>query len=429
MSMSRRAFLLATGAVAGSAVLSACGSKGSSAAAPSGEVEVFSWWTEGAENAGLQALLADLKLNQPKITFVNRAVAGGAGANAKAELAKRLQANNPPDSFQGHAGAELSDYISAGKLEDLNDLYQEQKWVDLFPDELLPLIRSGDKYYSVPVNIHRANMLWSNPKVLRTVGADPAPKTLSAFLASLQKVKRAGGKVPLVLGDSWTLKHLLETIMLSTLGYAGWAALWKQGADWNSPKVRTALENYFQVLTFTNVSSPAASWDAATTMLGEGRAAYQIMGDWAEGNLKTTQSLQAHSDYMWAPVPGTAGAFQFLSDSFTLPKGAKHRDTALAWLRECGSKTGQLGFNGAKGSIPTLTNLTAEDRALFGEYLQWSMDEWKRCHIVGSLTHGVVANNAWNTAIDEALADFVKSRQVPAFQQALAAAAREHGGA
>ncbi|AXI81492.1 ABC transporter substrate-binding protein [Peterkaempfera bronchialis] len=424
--MSRRAFLLATGAVAGSAVLSACGSKGGDSAAPSGEVEVFSWWTEGAENAGLQALLADLQLNQPNITFVNRAVAGGAGGNAKAELAKRLDANNPPDSFQGHAGAELSDYIRAGKLEDLNALYDEQKWTDVFPEQLLPLISSDGKFYSVPVNIHRANMLWSNPKVLRAAGADPAPKTFEAFLGNLQKVKRAGGTVPLVVADSWTLKHLLETVMLATLGDQAWTALWSKGADWSAPEVRQALENFHQVLTYTNASSPAASWDEATTMVGSGKAAYQVMGDWAEGSFKVTQNLQTHTDYTWAPVPGTAGMFQFLSDSFTLPKGAKHRDAALAWLRECGSKTGQLGFNGAKGSIPTLTNLNSEDRALFGQYLKWSMDEWKRCRIVGSLAHGVVANNAWSTAIDGALDTFVKSRQVPPFQGALVAAARQH---
>ncbi|MCD0486466.1 ABC transporter substrate-binding protein [Streptacidiphilus sp. ASG 303] len=424
--MSRRAFLLATGAVAGSAVLSACGSKGGGTAAPSGEVEVFSWWTEGAENAGLQALLADFKLNQPNVSFVNRAVAGGAGANAKAELARRLDANDPPDSFQGHAGAELSDYIAAGKLENLNDLYAEQKWADLFPKEVLPLIRSGGDYYSVPVNIHRANMLWSNPKVLKSVGADPAPKTFTAFLAGLQQVKRAGGRVPLVVADAWTLKHLLETVLLSSLGPQGWTALWAKGADWSSPRVRQALEGFHEVLTFTNASSAASSWDEASTLVGSGKAAYQIMGDWAEGSFKLTQNLQPGTDYAWAPVPGTAGTFQFLSDSFTLPKGAKHRDAALAWLKECGSKSGQLGFNGAKGSIPTLTDLDTEDRALFGEYLQWSMDEWKRCRIVGSLTHGVVANNAWNAAIDGALETFVKNRQVAPFQQALAAAARQH---
>ena len=426
MSISRRAFLLATGAVAGSAVLSACGSKGSGSAAPSGEVEVFSWWTEGAENAGLQALLADLKLNQPNILFVNRAVAGGAGAQARVELAKRLDAGNPPDSFQGHAGAELSDYIASGRLEDLNSIYEQEKWPDIFPEQLLPLISSGGKYYSVPVNIHRANMLWSNPKVLKSAGADPEPKTFAAFLVNLQKIKVAGGTVPLVVADSWTLKHLLETTMLATLGHDGWAALWKKGADWESPKVKESLENYHQLLTFTNASSPAKTWDAGTTMIGEGKGAYQVMGDWAEGSFKVTQNLQAHTDYEWAPVPGTAGTFQFLSDSFTLPKGAKHREAALAWLKECGSKSGQLGFNGAKGSIPTLTNLNAEDRALFGEYLQWSMDEWKRCRIVGSLTHGVVANNAWNTSIDAALEDFLKNRKVGPLQSALAAAAQEH---
>jgi glucose/mannose transport system substrate-binding protein len=425
MSISRRALLLATGAVAGTAVLSACGSKGGETASPSGEVEVFSWWTEGAENAGLQALLADLKLNDPDLGFVNRAVAGGAGANAKAELAKRLDANNPPDSFQGHAGAELSNFIADGQLEDLNSLYEEEKWSKNFPEQLLPLIKSNGKFYCVPVNIHRANMLWSNPKVLKAAGAHSAPKTFHEFLDNLQRVRRAG-KVPLVLADAWTVKHALETTLLASLGDAEWTALWRKGADWSSSRLTAALENFHQLLSFTNISASSATWDAATTLLGEGKAAYQIMGDWAEANLKVTQSLQAHVDYSWAPVPGTAGVFQFLSDSFTLPKGAKHRDAALTWLRECGSKSGQLGFNGAKGSIPSLTNMNSDDRALFGEYLQWSMDEWKRCRVVGSLTHGVVANNAWNSAIDDALADFVQNRQVSLFQDALAAAAQRH---
>ena len=89
------------------------------------QVEVFSWWTGGGEAAGLEAMIVVFKAQNPDIEFVNAAVAGGAGTNARAVLATRLQANNPPDSWQGHAGQELiGTYVSADKLETLNSLYE-----------------------------------------------------------------------------------------------------------------------------------------------------------------------------------------------------------------------------------------------------------------------------------------------------------------
>ena len=42
--------------------------------------------------------------------------------------------------------------------------------------------------------------------------------------------------------------------------------------------------------------------------------------------------------------------------------------------------------------------------------------------LAGSLTHGVVANNAWNTDIDGALGLFIDDKDVAAFQEALATA-------
>src|SRR5215470_456344 len=87
------------------------------------QVEVFSWWTGAGEQEGLDAMIADFKAKNPTIDVINAAVAGGAGTNAKAILASRLQAGNPPDSYQRHAGLELADDIKAGKVEDLAALY------------------------------------------------------------------------------------------------------------------------------------------------------------------------------------------------------------------------------------------------------------------------------------------------------------------
>ncbi|MHB8136183.1 MAG: carbohydrate ABC transporter substrate-binding protein, partial [Anaerolineaceae bacterium] len=90
------------------------------------QVEVFSWWTGGGEAAGLEAMIKVFNQKYPDIEFVNAAVAGGAGTNARAVLATRLQAGDAPDSWQGHAGQELiGTYVKAGQLEPLNFLYEE----------------------------------------------------------------------------------------------------------------------------------------------------------------------------------------------------------------------------------------------------------------------------------------------------------------
>ncbi len=74
------------------------------AAAPTAatsEVEVFSWWTGGGEAAGLEAMMKVFDAQYPNITFINAAVAGGAGTNARAVLASRLQAGDPPELLAG----------------------------------------------------------------------------------------------------------------------------------------------------------------------------------------------------------------------------------------------------------------------------------------------------------------------------------------
>ncbi|MGZ8737742.1 MAG: hypothetical protein ACXWW7_11315 [Nocardioides sp.] len=113
----RRISLVAAAVVAG-LVLASCGNgddgDGGEGGTASKDVEVFTWWTEGGEKAGLDGLVSTFDADYPDFTFVNGAVAGGAGSNAKAVLASRLQSGDPPDTFQAHAGEELADYIEAG---------------------------------------------------------------------------------------------------------------------------------------------------------------------------------------------------------------------------------------------------------------------------------------------------------------------------
>lgn len=103
---------------------------------------------------------------------------------------------------------------------------------------------------------------------------------------------------------------------------------------------------------------------------------------------------------------------------------APHRDAAIAWLTICGSKEGQDAFNPVKGSIPARSDA---DRSLYDEYLQSAMDDWASNTVVGSLTHGVVANDSWKSEIDTALGIFLTDKKVDTFQAALVAACKNSG--
>jgi glucose/mannose transport system substrate-binding protein len=412
--------VIALGVAAAVVALPACSSSSNdSGGGGQGEskVEVFSWWTGPGEEDGLAAMIADFKAKNSGIEFINAAVSGGAGSNAKAILAGRLQANDPPDSYQRHAGLELQDDIKAGKVQDLTYLYDQEKWKDVFPQGLIDNLTIDGKIYSVPVNIHRSNLLYFNPKVLSDAGIAAPPKTWAEFLTQAETLKNAG-KIAISIGPSWTQKHLLENVLLGELGADRYEDVWVGTLDWTSPEVTAALDVFSKVLSYSDLASAAADWQPALDKLIDGTAAYNVMGDWADAYLSGTKKLEFGTGYDVVPSPGSEGVYNFLSDTFTLPVGAKNKGAAEKWLIECGSKDGQDAFNPPKGSVPARKDA---DKSLYKGYLADALAEWQNpsTRIVGSLAHGVVANNAWNAEIDTALGFFAKDGDVAKFADAV----------
>lgn len=424
-----RKISLVAGALAAGLVLASCGSDdgGNGAAegdgATSGEVEVFTWWTEGGEKAGLDGLVETFE-QQSDFTFVNGAVAGGAGSNAKAVLASRLQSQDPPDTFQAHAGAELNDYIQAGQIQDVSSMYDDEGWTDVFPQGVLDAITVDGKIYSVPVNIHRANVVWANPTVLEDAGITEVPADLDAWIQDMETLQDNGIEAPLAVATDWTQVHLFETVLISSLGPDAYSGLWTGDTDWSSSDVTAALEDYKTLMSFTNTDRSGLDWPDAATYVTDGRSAYTVMGDWVAGAFKD-QGLEDGTDYTWFPVPGQDGVFDFLADSFTLPVGAPNEEGAKAWLSAVGSAQGQEAFNTAKGSIPVRTDA---DPGAYDEYQQEAIKAFSEDTIVPSLAHGAATPVAWLTEITSAVGQFGGSGDVAGLQEALVAAAEKHAG-
>jgi glucose/mannose transport system substrate-binding protein len=364
-------------------------------------------------------MLEIFQAQYPDVNVINATVAGGAGVDARAVLATRMQGGDPPGSFQVHAGHELIDtYVVADQMDPVTFLFEQEGWLDVYPSDLIDILSYDGEIWSVPVNIHRANVLWYNKAIFEENNLEP-PATMDDFF-SVAATLEAAGITPLALGESWTVVHLFETVLLGNLGPDAYAGLWTGETDWGSAEVTTALNNFDRMLNYVNEDYAALSWDQATQLVIDGTAAMSIMGDWAEGYFKS-KGWTPGVEFGWAASPGSAGAFDALSDSFGLPKDAVNRDAAVAWLTVCGSKEGQDAFNPIKGSIPAHTDA---DRSLYDEYLQSAMDDFASGAIVPSLMHGAAAAPSWQQDVIDAVGLFIGTRDVAAFQDALVAAAQ-----
>ncbi|MGM0500357.1 MAG: ABC transporter substrate-binding protein, partial [Bacillota bacterium] len=152
------------------------------------EVEIFSWWTGGGEEEGLNALIEIFNEEYPDVEVINATVAGGAGSNAKAVLKTRMVGGNPPDSFQVHGGAELVDtYVKTGLMQPITGLLEEWGVKDKFNKQILEMSSYEGEYYSIPVNVHRSNATFYNKEVLAENNVEP-PTDLASFKDALAKL-------------------------------------------------------------------------------------------------------------------------------------------------------------------------------------------------------------------------------------------------
>jgi glucose/mannose transport system substrate-binding protein len=238
----------------------------------------------------------------------------------------------------------------------------------------------------------------------------------------------AAGIIPFVIGtkEGFEAGHVLETVLIATLGADGYRGLWTGDTAWTDAKVTQALEDFKKTMSYANEDHAGLTWSEAAQYIVDGKGAMQIMGDWEAGFFASVK----YGDYGWAPVPGTDGIFDALADSFALPKNAPDNDNAVAWLKVAGSKAGQEAFNPKKGSICVRTDCDDVAFAAVPEthdYLKSSADDFKTDEIVPSVIHGAAAIESWATAYKDAAAEFATTGDVQGTQDALQQACVDAG--
>jgi glucose/mannose transport system substrate-binding protein len=404
-------------------VLAGCSVGGDAGSDPNNpnQVEAITWWASGTEKTALYDLVEVFTQANPDIQFIDASVRGAGGDKARKSIAARLAADNPPDTFQSAAGAALSDYVAKGDLQDLTKFYADNGLTDVYRAALLELLSVDGKIYSVPSDIHRVNVLWSDTRLLTAAGIDPkaAPANIDALLADLAKVRASGVQYPLALGDGLTRLQLFENVLIADLGAVLYQNLWKSTKNWEGGRLAVAIEHYGALLDYVDPASGSRDWTEVVQSVVDHDAAYVVMADYALAAFQNAGYTYG-KQYVAMPMPGTVGVFDFTADSFTLPTGAVHDAAARKWLLTVSSAEGQKALSHAKGSIPARTDTVATD---YPPYQQSAIASLKMDTVVPSVAHGIAADPDWLDDISTAVDRFGDDRRTAALAKALIAAA------
>ncbi|MGC9403896.1 ABC transporter substrate-binding protein [Vibrio genomosp. F10 str. 9ZC157] len=371
-----------------------------------GEVEVLHWWTAGGE-AKSAAVLKDM-IEQQGHTWKDFAVAGGGGESAMTVLKTRAVSGNPPSAAQ-IKGHDIQEWGGLGFLTSLDETAKQEKWDDILPSVVTNVMKFDGEYVAVPVNVHRVNWLWANPEVLKKSGVE-VPTTLDEFFIAGDKIK-AAGFIPLAHGGQpWQDATVFEAVALEVLGSEDYnkAFVDLDMSVLSGDKMTEVFTKFKKIRGYIDSNSPGRDWNVATSMVINGEAAMQIMGDWAKGEFTAAGKVPG-KDYICAPAPGTSGQFTFNIDSFAffeLSETANQQaqqDLAKTIL----TKDFQEVFNLNKGSIPVRLDM---DMSKFDQCALDSMATFKESATTGdlvpSMAHGLSTTSYAQGAIYDVVTNF-----------------------
>ena len=314
------------------------------------EAEVIHWWTSGGEQAAISQFAEAWQ--EMGNTWIDTAITGG--DNARGTTVNRIIGGNPPTAAQFNISKQFVDLVEQGLLQSLEEVASAEGWRDfIYPPELIETCEFEGEFYCVPVNIHSWQWMWINNDVYKQVGL-PVPQTFEEFLAGAPKIQEAG-IIPLALGgQGWQESGMFDVVASSIMGFPLMRSVYrdKDVDAFRDGRFESVLNTFRELNTFTDEGSPGRLWNDTTAMVIEGKAAMQVMGDWARGEFAVA-GKEAMVDYSCV-IPGKEKYVALGGDVFVFPKNddPKVKEVQLAMASMMVDPTVQAKFNNAKGSLP-----------------------------------------------------------------------------
>ncbi len=374
------------------------------------KISFYTWWA-GLERFAIDALIGNFT-KKTGIEVQKTAVPGGAGVNAKFAILALIMAGKPPAAFQVHCGPEIISYFMAApnKEKDFVDLTSVAKEIDITATAPGQACMLAGKMYTLPVNLHRANLIFMNKKVLDKYGLKP-PTTLDE-LRDVCKTLSANG-VPCMLqagADLFTVLHLWEQIFLAVAGPEKFIMFMYGTLSPDDPSIKEATDIFMELAETFPPNWMSLDWTSAVDALVKGQGAFHVDGDWAVGLIYNVypdtvmcpiDNITPDCDIIVAPFPGTQGIYNMVIDAVAVPKGPE-QEAGVMFAKFFASREGQRIFNPLKGSIADYPDIEPD---IYPTTIQkWEVKEYRESkYQVFSLTHGALFSDVWQKLLQTAV--------------------------
>src|SRR5260221_1235226 len=323
--------------------------------------EVLHWWTSGGEARALK-VIAD-RFTASGGRWIDSPIAGGGGDAAGTVAKTRMIGGKPPTIMQWHLGLSLRQLGDSGLLGEVDAVARDGNWDKVLPPLLVANAKIGGHYVTIPVDIHGENWLGTNSKVLAAAGV-AVPRSWAEFNAAAETL-RAAGYSPLALGgQGWQQVIVFSAVALGTGGPDFFRRAFVD-LDAKALAGPEMVAVFAELRLIKGMIDPGASnrdWNEATNLVIQGKAAMQLMGDWAKGEFVASE-LVPERDFGCDPSPGAGdaprAAYVVAADSLAVPKIADpaQREGQILMARTAMDPAVQRDFSLAKDSIRARTDV------------------------------------------------------------------------
>lgn len=322
-------------------------------------IELLHFWEHSAERAALKVFQDSFEAQGGRWFGTSR----DNEIELKSYALERINAGFAPAAVQWHGGPEIQRLMEMEISTSLEEV--------LGADAALPLLAVVAEALQVrgetgalPVGLHGENWVWRNLDIYRALDL-PAPRDWAHFLEQAALIRAAGYR-PLAIGHKPWERRVLFTSILTDIGGAG---LYRRLIDSKLDRAHDLplIERAFELMLrlrdeATEAAHAHGSWSRSTLDVIEGRAALQVMGDWAKGEFLNAGKLPGQ-DFDCMPGLGNPGVMAIVLDVFILPR-TSNDETRVAQRQLVEivlAPDNQRRFATAKGALPVVAGVDSEE--------------------------------------------------------------------
>ena len=314
------------------------------------EVELTHWWNQPGELEALGVIREAVEQRGAK--FVETRIASW--SKLRSTIINRISSGYAPAATQWLVDDDIFGLREIGAVQPLPSVFRGQAIKDVLLPGVYEEVTSNGELLSLPLGIHIQNAALFNTEIYTKLKL-PFPVTWKQVLDQAPAIKREGYIPIAVSNELWQFCMLFNTILIERLGFKNYLKLYtkKQSIKpWREALV-DSFRIFLKLKQFSDPQQKNRDWAQAVRMVGDKKAAMNIMGDFAKAEL-SAKGLVAGKDFFCSLAPGSNGNIVYAIDSFMmlntdepyLKKGQSILfDVAL-------DPDIQAAYNSRKGSMP-----------------------------------------------------------------------------